>query len=132
MKRHKFNASPVWACKECCMITTKPLDLERRCRACGAPHAVCYFDSKLELKRWSELLLLQKAGEISGLVLKPVFKFIVNGVHLKSLRSYEGDAGYFERETHVVEDSKRLRLPMYRIKKELMQILYPSIEIREV
>lgn len=130
--RHKFNASPQWACKECCAVSGRPSDAARKCQICGAINAVSYFDSRRELKRWAELRLLERAEKIRGLQFKPVFPLLINGRQLKTIRSYEAEAGYFEGERYVVEDSKGMRTREYRIKKELVELLYPGVTITEV
>lgn len=126
-KRHKFNASPQWACKECYADVGKPVDLARKCPRCNAENAVCYFDSQRELKRWAELRLLERNGIIRNLVLKPKFD-----LPFKTISSYEADAQYFEGERRVVEDSKGMPTREYRIKKELVEFFHPGVTIIEV
>lgn len=87
------------------------------------------FDSKAESRRFSELKLLEKAGEIRGLKCQVKFKISVNG-HL--ICHYICDFEYWETNTekHIVEDCKGVRTPVYRLKKKLMLAIY-RIEIKE-
>ena len=52
------------------------------------------FDSKKEAKRYSQLKLLEKAGEITQLELQPVFQCIVKE---KKICSYRADFRYFDK-----------------------------------
>lgn len=91
------------------------------------------FDSAREAKRYGELLLLYKAGEIGEPALQPEFKIVVNGVEICK---YRADFSYrvLDPPYHlriVVEDVKGVRTPVYRLKKKLVEALY-GIQIREV
>lgn len=87
------------------------------------------FASKKEAKRYAELLLLQKAGEISDLSCQPVIKCTINGVHICD---YRGDFFYCDLETAncIWEDCKGFKTPVYRLKKKLVLAL-TGIKIRE-
>lgn len=61
------------------------------------------FDSKAEAKRYGELKLLQKAGEISHLACHIPFQLIVNG---HEIAWYTADFAYFGPNGQVVEDVK--------------------------
>ena len=87
------------------------------------------FDSKREAARYMELMLLQKAGEISHLELQPSFDCIVNE---KKICSYHADFRYFTANGCVVEDVKGVRTEVYRLKKKLVEALYPGVKIQEV
>jgi hypothetical protein len=78
------------------------------------------FDSLKELRRYKELRLLEKAKRISQLELQPKFALEVNGV---SVCTYVADFHYWDHDTSrwVVEDSKGVRTPVYRLKKKLMK-----------
>lgn len=89
------------------------------------------FDSIKEKDRYLVLLMRQKRGEISELVVHPKFPLIVNG---EKAGTYIGDFSYRKNGEFVVEDVKSkptARLPAYRIKKKLMRSLL-GIEIREI
>ena len=89
------------------------------------------FDSRREENRYRELELLEKAGEIRNLELQPRYDFIVNGKKLKHY--YKADFRYEEvaTQTVIVEDVKGFRTKDYKLKKELVEVLY-GIEIVEV
>lgn len=87
------------------------------------------FDSKGEARRYAELKLLEKAGQIAGLEVQPLFPCIVNG---KRVCVYRADFVYFENNTRVVEDFKGFRTPTYRLKKKLAEACHPGLQIREV
>ena len=109
------------------------------------------FDSKKELRRYKELLLLKKAGEIESLqtqvkfVLIPAQYDISTEVYKKGARkgkpkpgkllekecAYYADFVYFERGKMVVEDVKGKKTEVYKIKRKLMLHTY-GIKIREV
>jgi hypothetical protein len=88
------------------------------------------FASVAEAKRHSELLWLEKAGEISELEVHPRFSLDVNGVHIGY---YTGDTAYRTPAGKVVEDVKQdsTRTTAYKLRKRLMLAIY-GIEIREV
>lgn len=78
------------------------------------------FDSKLEAARWQELLLLQKAGMISGLQRQVPFDLTLNG-HL--ICRYVADFVYTTTETGetTVEDAKGILTPEFRLKAKMME-----------
>ncbi|TGV15807.1 DUF1064 domain-containing protein [Mesorhizobium sp. M8A.F.Ca.ET.173.01.1.1] len=99
------------------------------------------FASKREAKRYSELRLLQRAGQISNLEVQPAFKFEVNGrpVLIRSngypngrQAKYVADFAYWDGEKRVVEDSKGFSTPEYKLKKALVEALFPAVRIVEV
>lgn len=93
------------------------------------------FDSKAELKRWVDLLLLQKAKQISGLERQVPFVLIPRqtrpsgGVEREC--TYVADFVYVEGGKRVVEDVKGALTPEYRLKRKLMLHVH-GIEIREI
>ena len=86
------------------------------------------FASKKEARRYQDLKLLHKAGLISQLKLQPVYPFILNE---KVIFKYIADFEYIEGKNVVVEDVKGMKTPMYRLKKKLIEAMYP-FEISEV
>ena len=88
------------------------------------------FDSKAEARRYKELRLLEKNGDIADLELQPKFLVEVKG---KKICTYLADFQYFDRAkgAHVVEDVKGVKTPVYRLKKKLVEAIY-GIEIIEV
>jgi hypothetical protein len=89
------------------------------------------FDSAKEAKRWQELRLRERAGEITGLTRQMPWTLEVNR---QTVCTYVPDFSYCERGEVIVEDVKSemtRKLPVYRLKKKLMQAIH-GIEIREV
>lgn len=104
------------------------------------------FDSKREAKRYSELLLLEKAGAITDL--KRQVKYILiptqresdeigarGGIHKGKLIekecAYYADFVYQQDGETVVEDTKGMRTTEYVIKRKLMLYMH-GIKIREI
>lgn len=87
------------------------------------------FDSKKEADRYVQLLLMERGGEISGLVVHPAFELEIN--HVK-ICGYVADFKYFDESSckEIVEDTKGYRTRAYRIKKKLMLALR-GIDVRE-
>lgn len=83
--------------------------------------------SKREARRYGELLLRERAGEISGLRCQVPYDIVVNGA---KVCRYVADFLYLENGSDVVEDSKGCRTAVYRLKKKLMKACL-GIEIRE-
>jgi len=90
------------------------------------------FDSKSEAARYASLLLLERAGEISGLEVQPKYRLEVNG---QLIGTYRPDFRYVDTDTGllVVEDvkSKPTITEAYRLRKKMMRAIY-NIEVREV
>lgn len=92
------------------------------------------FDSKLEAKRWCELRLLEKAGEITGLRRQVVFclqpSYKKNGKTQRAI-NYIADFCYEENGHMIVEDTKGMRTKEYLLKKKIFEYKYPYT-IKEV
>ncbi len=95
------------------------------------------FDSLAEARRWNELLLLQRAGKISGLLRQVPYELVPaiprarnkpgqRAVTYVADFVYLGEAGW-----KVVEDVKGVRTEVYRLKAKLMRAVH-GIEITEV
>lgn len=94
------------------------------------------FDSKKEARRYQELLLLEKAGEIKNLSRQVKFVLIPsqrdeNGKVVERECSYKADFTYEEGIKRVVEDVKGYRTKEYIIKRKLLLYQY-GIRIREI
>ena len=109
------------------------------------------FDSKKEAKRYQELLLLERAGEISHLqrqvkyVLIPAQKepseqiytrgknrgYRKPGKVLERECSYVADFVYYQDGELIVEDTKGFRTKEYIIKRKLMLYMH-GIRIKEI
>ncbi len=87
------------------------------------------FDSKREATRWSELKLLQRAGEIYDLQ-RQVPYIVIPKKNKQRETKYIADFRYMENGKEIVEDSKGFRTPEYMLKKKLMYTVH-DIEVRE-
>ena len=108
------------------------------------------FDSKRELSRYQELLLMQRAGMIHDLMRQVRFELVPTqyesyvrysaktGKRLKDGQrcvelavNYIADFVYWEGDQMVVEDAKGVRTEGYIIKRKLMRLQH-GVAIREV
>ena len=95
------------------------------------------FASKAEADRYCYLRLLLQAGKISNLELQPKYTIKING---EKICDYVADFRYFtpnngpqDQVGHlVVEDVKGTKTPVYRLKKKLVEALYPGVKIEEI
>lgn len=87
------------------------------------------FASLAEARRYGELKLLERAGEITGLQRHPRFVIWQSG---KEIIRYEGDFAYTERGAAVVEDVKGVETAVFRLKAKMFRAQYPDIELRVV
>jgi len=81
------------------------------------------FDSRAEGRRYTQLKLMERAGEIEAIELQPRFDLIVNG---KKCGFYKADFGYIDKalRQRVIEDVKGVATPIYRLKKKLVAAIY--------
>lgn len=85
------------------------------------------FDSKLEARRYGELVLLEAAGEISGLLRQVPWPLKVND---KLVCKWVVDFLYVAKDgTPVLEDVKGMITRDASIKIKLARALYPNIRI---
>lgn len=106
------------------------------------------FDSEAESRRWLELKLLEKAGEIWDLERQPVFQLFapsttgvlrhaLNGRSSQLIGTYLGDFKYRDKTCdgstypYIVEDVKGVLTALYKWKKKHVEAQY-GITIREV
>lgn len=96
------------------------------------------FDSKKEAARYVELKEKLDAGIIQDLKLQPKFDCIVKGTKVCTYRADfeyllvdevgpQGQISYY-----VVEDVKGYKTSTYRLKKKLVEALFPGTKINEV
>lgn len=95
------------------------------------------FASKKEARRYGELKLLEKAGEITDLGLQPMFilqvAFTDNMGKKHRAIEYVGDFRYFTlKKGWVVEDTKGFRTEVYKLKKKLLLYAYQDFEFIEL
>lgn len=95
------------------------------------------FDSKLEAKRYQELKLLERGGQIKDLQLQPSFELIPsfkkNGKTFRKT-TYKADFCYIDTESGqmIVEDSKGFLTELYKLKKKLFEYKYSDLTIKEI
>jgi len=96
------------------------------------------FHSKAEAKRYEYLKILERAGDVRNLELQPAFPVIVNG---RKVCTYKADFRYIDVSKEgqcgqvgcvVVEDVKGMKTPVYKLKKKLVEALYPGTVIEEI
>lgn len=100
-----------------------------------------HFDSKREARRYMDLWLMQRAGEISGLRTQVKYELIPKQVHKDGTKEksieYVADFVYEQGGETVVEDSKGFRdtsSAAYRlfVMKRKMMLYFHGITVREV
>ena len=82
------------------------------------------FASKKEMKRYAELRLLERAGEIQGLELQPEFRVSINDQHYCT---YTADFAYTEKGERVIEELKSTgtaKDAAYRLRKKAAELFY--------
>ena len=95
------------------------------------------FDSKGEANRYQELLLFQRAGEISELNIQPKYilqeSFKKNGKTHRAI-AYIADFEYNDKilKRYIVEDFKGMETEVFKIKRKLFEKRYPDLELRLV
>ncbi len=93
------------------------------------------FDSKAEHRRYCELKLLLKAGEICSLKVHPRYRLEVGdnliGVYEADFEYHELKAGKPQYRREVVEDVKGVRTREYILKRNLFKALNPYTDFRE-
>jgi hypothetical protein len=99
------------------------------------------FASKAEARRYAELCLLQKSGDIGGLEVQPQFLLWANSFPLGSAESqsvpvgkYIADFRYYLPDGEmVIEDVKSAPTctPVYKLKKRIVEVQY-GIRITEI
>lgn len=93
------------------------------------------FDSKKEAKRYSELKLLEKAGEIYRLKTQQSYQLLPaqkGGIRNERPLKYIADFVYWDKKTgkQVIEDVKGKTTPAYIVKRKLMK--QAGYEITEI
>ena len=91
------------------------------------------FDSIQESRRYKELKILLKAGQIQNLELQPHFllqeSFRKNG---KTYRKIEdiADFKYKEKGKTIIEDVKGIQTDVFKLKHKIFEKQYPELELR--
>lgn len=93
------------------------------------------FDSKMELKRYKELKLLERAGTITDIELQPKYRlqegFRYNGKAYRSI-NYTPDFRYKQGDVVVVEEVKGFADTSYLIRKRLFLFQNPDVIFYEL
>lgn len=91
------------------------------------------FDSIAESRRYKELALLERAGQISELELQPKFLlqegFKKNGKTYRAIY-YIADFRYIENGKVIVEDVKGKETEVFKLKHKLFEHKYPEYELK--
>lgn len=82
------------------------------------------FASKAEARRYGELQMLLKSGEIKNLELQPKYSIFING---KRCFDYKADFKYLHGKHVVVEDVKGVRTAIYKLKRRCVESAYGFI-----
>ena len=96
------------------------------------------FDSAAEARRYSELKLLERNGDILRLAVHPKFEIqaaFVDNTNTRVRRIiYTGDFEYCEEPDArmVVEDVKGVETAVFKIKSKLFRRLYPEYDLRVI
>jgi ethanolamine ammonia-lyase small subunit len=87
------------------------------------------FDSKAEARRWQQLQLMERAGELTDLERQTPFRFCLNG---RLVFTYRADATYKNRDGALtVEDTKGGdTTPLFKLKKKIIEAQF-GITIQE-
>lgn len=93
------------------------------------------FDSRKEYRRFCELRLLEKAGEVADLRCQVRFELLpaqrIDGKVVERSVTYIADFTYTENGQTVVEDTKGIRTKEYILKRKMM-LFFHGIVIKEV
>lgn len=96
------------------------------------------FDSKKEMKRYNQLKIFQRAGEIKNLRTQKAYllqeNYRKNGKTIRKIE-YKADFVYEKDGKIIIEDvkaSEKFQCPIYKIKKKLFEYKYPDLSITEV
>lgn len=83
------------------------------------------FASKAEGRRYDELALLKRGGEVVWFMLQPPF-YMPGGKYIGDFMIFWADG------TVTVEDVKGFRTPKYKADLKRLAVYYPEVEIVEV
>ena len=93
-----------------------------------------HFDSLAEARRYEELRLMEQAGAISDLRLQPRYElqkaFTGNDGKRHRAISYTGDFAYWEDGKQIIEDTKGVSTPVFKLKYKLFLYRYPQLHLR--
>lgn len=106
-----------------CLHSQKETWANLPCPQCQITGSRVYMASQAELKRSAELVLMQKAGQITNLRFQPRYDLVVEGV---KVCTYVGDSEYRINGKVIVEDTKPMNFidKTAEIKINLFNALY--------
>lgn len=85
------------------------------------------FHSKREAKYYTDLKLMERAGEIRQLELQPKFPCVIAG---KKVCDYIADFQFREKDGRLrVVDVKGMKTAVFNMKRKLVEALYPHITV---
>lgn len=93
------------------------------------------FDSALEARRYRQLEIMQRAGEIKDLKMQVKYElqeaFTKNNKHYRAI-TYIADFVYYDNRTKkiIVEDTKGIKTDVFKIKQKMFEKKYPELELR--
>lgn len=89
------------------------------------------FASQAEYRYYCDLKILLKNKLIEGLIVHPKFTAIVNGTKICNIIL---DFQYFDKETNRLcyVDVKGLDMPISKLKRKLLEALYPEVTVTVV
>ena len=89
-----------------------------------------FFRSQLEAKRYSQLKLLFRAGEIAGFILQPEF-ILQEGNGENRAITYSADFLILNKDgTYIVEDTKGYESEQWKRTYKQFKLRYPEIELK--
>lgn len=94
------------------------------------------FDSLAECRRYQDLRIMERNGDISNLVVHPRFilqePFTHNHIRERAI-AYEADFSYYEKEGRkIIEDVKGFKTKEYQVKRKLFLFKYPDVNFVEI
>lgn len=125
-RKRKYHNHICLGCDQCGVTINEDV---QKCPVCKSTGLI-FFHSKAERRRWTQLRLLERAGEIQNLKLQEPFPLVVNGL---KIGVYYADFSYVEvrTETAIIEDIKGISTAVYKLKKRLVNALY-GVDIVEL
>ena len=86
------------------------------------------FDSMREAHHYGDLKLMERAGELSGIEVHPVYPIEINGMRICAV---EADFRFVQRGTIRVQDVKGMDTALSKIKRKLVKAIH-GVEIEVV
>ena len=87
------------------------------------------FDSKKEADYYSELKLLQMAGEIDGFCMQPIF-LLQEGMEERKPITYRADFIVFYPDgTYEIIDTKGMETDVFKLKEKMFNSRYPHLDL---